>query len=264
MPASSGLIWRNKNSRSAFTLIELLVVIAIIAILAALLLPVLANAKAAAYKTNCVSNLKQVTLAVNLFADDNADRMPFRVTENNQPKGALVLDALNSSNPSLGIGHVQLVYALTPYIPAARVMSAPNQPWTVNPLMLCPAFRNNPQYASRAKVAAETDYFRASYRLRRYVEGNPMWSNPGSPKLSNVKNPSDNGALADLDRAFPGASRTTITDLNDWVQLPDLPAHGKIRVYGFFDSHVSALSLNRHKESMTANQSPSGWITSTQ
>ena len=63
-------------------------------------------------------------------------------------------------------------------------MSAPNQPWIVNPFLLCPAFKNNPQYAARAQVTAEPDYFRASYRLRSYVEGNSMWSNPGSPKFS--------------------------------------------------------------------------------
>ena len=243
---------------------ELLVVIAIIAILAALLLPALAKAKARAYTVNCISNLKQVTLAINMFADDNEDRMPYRMDASNAPKGVLVLDANNSSDPATGIGHVQLVYALTPYIPGASPMSAPNQPWIVNPFLLCPAFKNNPQYAARAQVTAEPDYFRASYRLRSYVEGNSMWSNPGSPKFSNINNPSSNGALADLDRAFPGASNATISSLNDWAQLPDLPVHGNIRVYGYFDGHVSTLSLAGHTDSMTTNQSPSGWITSTQ
>jgi prepilin-type N-terminal cleavage/methylation domain-containing protein/prepilin-type processing-associated H-X9-DG protein len=57
----------------AFTLIELLVVIAIIAILAAMLLPALSAAKAQAQFVKCVSNEKQLSLAWQLYANDNND-----------------------------------------------------------------------------------------------------------------------------------------------------------------------------------------------
>lgn len=60
----------------AFTLIELLVVIAIIAILAALLLPALVSAKERARRAGCRSNLRQFSLAVQMFGNDNDQHVP--------------------------------------------------------------------------------------------------------------------------------------------------------------------------------------------
>jgi prepilin-type N-terminal cleavage/methylation domain-containing protein/prepilin-type processing-associated H-X9-DG protein len=63
------------SARRAFTLIELLVVIAIIAILMAILMPALQRAREGGKRAACLSNLKQITLAWNMYADENGDKL---------------------------------------------------------------------------------------------------------------------------------------------------------------------------------------------
>ncbi len=64
-------------TRNGFTLIELLVVIAIIAVLAAILFPVLGRARASARRTQCISNLRQLGLALEMYASDYRDLYPW-------------------------------------------------------------------------------------------------------------------------------------------------------------------------------------------
>jgi prepilin-type N-terminal cleavage/methylation domain-containing protein/prepilin-type processing-associated H-X9-DG protein len=66
-----------RRRESGFTLIELLVVIAIIAILAAILFPVFAQAREKARQATCISNLKQLGLGINMYAQDYDEALPY-------------------------------------------------------------------------------------------------------------------------------------------------------------------------------------------
>jgi len=105
----------SRSLRSGFTLIELLVVIAIIAILAAILFPVFAQAREQARKTACLSNLKQIGLASNMYVQDYDETFPF---------------AWGAAGP--------WCYALNPYVKSAGISSSSQFPNNANSVWHCP------------------------------------------------------------------------------------------------------------------------------
>jgi prepilin-type N-terminal cleavage/methylation domain-containing protein/prepilin-type processing-associated H-X9-DG protein len=119
-----------------FTLIELLVVIAIIAILAAILFPVFAQAKTAAKKTQSTSNIKQLMLAVLMYANDVDDNVPFsQRPELPGDNSTLVVwhrvilpYVKNGGNYSVAVGVSQPGQEVV-----GGIFAEPGNPWTAQP-----------------------------------------------------------------------------------------------------------------------------------
>jgi prepilin-type N-terminal cleavage/methylation domain-containing protein/prepilin-type processing-associated H-X9-DG protein len=98
--------------RKGFTLIELLVVIAIIAILAAILFPVFAQAREKARAISCVSNMKQLGLAILMYTQDNDEYFPWSQND------AVAYTSTNNS------GHWQTM--VLPYVKSTGVYGCPD------------------------------------------------------------------------------------------------------------------------------------------
>jgi len=97
--------------RKGFTLIELLVVIAIIAILAAILFPVFARAREKARQTSCLSDLKQIDLAILMYAGDYDERLCIASNWNFLP---------------IGTGSMRWYQAIEPYVKNVGVFNWPS------------------------------------------------------------------------------------------------------------------------------------------
>ena len=113
-----------QRRRTAFTLIELLVVIAIIAILAAILFPVCAQAREEARQTSCLSNLRQIGVAVMMYTQDYDEILPQTGWQGvcTQPGVAA------NSNDKYWSGTYAFPIACSPYIKNWQIFSCPSDP----------------------------------------------------------------------------------------------------------------------------------------
>ena len=115
--------------KSGFTLIELLTVMAIIALLAAIIFPSLNSARAKARGTQCLSNLKQISLAVMLYAEDNNQKLPPMYIISNQPTpNSEALIDLSTESGTAGTTGWTWTNSLYSYVKNNDIFACPDAP----------------------------------------------------------------------------------------------------------------------------------------
>lgn len=224
------------GSRRGFTLVELLVVIAIIAILASLLLPVLAMAKEKSYRVQCVSNLKQLGAAIQMYVDDQAGQLP----------GPVWLGFYEEYDNQ---DFTRLPYYIAPYMGLPAAQLTPQDAL----LARCPSAARH-WTAAMAGTALMSNYVPLSYMASPQITninsgvvtrpfGYPYTQPPfntgtnEAPKLlHDVFNPALCWALTDVDQ------QNGFSAANYYDYLPVKPAHGRVRNQLFFDWHVTAVA----------------------
>lgn len=157
IPAS---LARRLASLRAFTLVELLVVIAIIAILVALLLPAINAVREGARRIQCVSNARQIGLAVQSYVSANRDRFPFGSAGNNRHAVFTHLLPFIEEQSLYDRINKKANTDITTYHPDER--------YTIVPAYLCPSYRYAPM---TPKGAGGNVNYQGAYTTFQFVGG---------------------------------------------------------------------------------------------
>jgi prepilin-type N-terminal cleavage/methylation domain-containing protein/prepilin-type processing-associated H-X9-DG protein len=225
--------WWNSPSHpwASFTLIELLVVIAIIAILAGLLLPALSRAKAQAQATICRNHLKQIALAVFLYADDHEDYVPFAWWYN------AAWDSADSNN---------FQTLLIPYVAKASFQSSTNTENSdfARSVFRCPIRIRENHWRTYKDYPGFGNPWKISYAMSQFtlVSYPPLVTSPRTAKLTSIPAPSQTLQVVDVSYQLnhpavislgQGGDGNTDVGYRHGEKHPDGSA-----MLSFFDGHV--------------------------
>lgn len=163
---------RHGHQRHAFTLIELLVVVAIIALLVAILVPALSDAKGKATRVRCLSNQRQIGMAIFAYAESSGGYIPY---------GPSKAPPFTTTNFYPMPGTVTSLISLESGAPAALGLMVNDQLARSKRVLFCPAADQNSladeQLANVGIKQSQCDYY------YRHASGGSVYENPGTSRL---------------------------------------------------------------------------------
>jgi len=245
-----------KKCDSAFTLLELLVVIAIIAILAALLLPALSAARQKAQRIGCMNNLRQLSLACKMYADDSRGQLAssWPIGFGSYPvnpyswcpgwvsfdKPQDPIDGDYGPDPQFNCTNVYALQqgAVWPYVKSAGVYRCPADDRSLGGVPVVRSYSMNAWMNGRSygdpsgssTFVTPDDDGTLTYTLFR--------------RESQIASPAQMWTLIDEDASSINDS-LFIVDVSEANRIVDMPSsrHGKSYELGFADGHMDNIKL---------------------